>query len=54
METQIHRIFMKKWAQVGKYNLNLLTFKTKWKYYFWIGKYELKCVFDDFSPNYHI
>ena len=44
METQ-------KWAQVGKYNF--LAFKTEWKYYFLIGKYELKSVFEHFSPNYY-
>ena len=43
----------KNWAQVGKYNFRFLAFKTEWKYYFWIGKYESKRVFDHFSPNYH-
>ena len=42
-----------KWAQVGKYNFKFLAFQTELKYYFWIGKYELKSVFDHFSPNYY-
>ena len=41
-----------KWAQVRKHNFKFLAFKTEWKYYFWIEKYQLKCVFDHFSPNY--
>ena len=46
-------LYKKKWAQIGKYNFRFLAFKADWKYYFWTGKYQLKKVFDHFSPNYH-
>ena len=35
------------------HNFKFLAFTTEWKYYFWIGKYQLKCVFANFSLNYH-
>ena len=42
-----------KWAEMRKHNFKFLAFKTEQKYYFWIRKYQLKCVFDRFSPNFH-
>ena len=40
----IHMIFIKNGHKLGKIIL---------AYYFWIRKYELKCVFDHFWSNYH-
>ena len=39
---------------MGKDKFRILAFKTEWKYYFWIRRYEQKCVFHKIGPNYHI
>ena len=49
METHIHVIFIfKKWTQFGRHAPTILAFKTDWKLYFWIRKYEEKCASDYF------
>ena len=42
-----HNLY-RKWTQEEKHNFRILAFKREIKYYYWMRKYDEKCVFDHF------